>query len=285
MATALSNETKGNILHSSILAAGLLYAASVVYFTQSGRTGIFDESWRKDGFCIQNKDVPYWSSFDTCFYVDVLFSAILGCLYLSWRSRPGMEYCSEYVPMIIASTVGHGLAHEAMAYNFRSGATKGYTSGQMSDALFWQTLAFCVLFWLPLLKAALPKLSYSTVAILAAVVTYGPMLFGELPVEHRFAYVQTVVTVAFHVSQLMLNSKEKQRREYWSMPLIAALPPIVTAWNEALGCNAFFRRMGGHVLYDASIIIGFIVFYMDCYRHSLMKQAAAASKSNEKKTQ
>jgi hypothetical protein len=42
--------------------------------------------------------------------------------------------------------------------------------------------------------------------------------------------------------------------------------------------------MGGHVLYDASIIIGFIVFYMDCYRHSLMEQAGAP-KSNEKKTQ
>lgn len=265
-----SSVTVGNVIHASLLGAGILYGAGVVYFTQPDRTGIVDEEWREEGFCIHNKDAPYWSSFDTCLYVDVFFSVILGVLYYFWRKLPGMEHCSEIVPMVIASTVGHGLAHGAMAHELRSGSTDGLSGQDVKDVALWKSLAFCALFWFPLLKAALQKLPNSTVAYLALVVTYAPLLAGGLPVEHRFAYVQTVVTLAFHSSQLMLDGKEKQRREYWSLPLIALLPPIVTSYNEALGCNAYFRDLGGHTLYDASIIIGFLVYYLDCYRYHVM---------------
>jgi hypothetical protein len=282
-----SYETSGNALNSIILTAGLLYAVCVVYYTQPGRHGVVDEGWKEDGFCIHNKDVPYWSSFDTCLYVDVFFSAVLGLLYLSWRkSLP--EYCSEVVPMVIASTVGHGLAHGAMAQSFRSGGDDSdgsirNTPQGLQDVPLWQSMAFCAFFWFPLLKASLAKVSYPRVAVLAVLVTYGPMLVeGGLPKEHGFAYVQTVVTLAFHTSQLLLDSKEKQRREYFSMPLIAALPPMITSWNEALGCNAYFRNLGGHVLYDASIIIGFLVYYMDCYRYHIL---LAPNSEKEKKAQ
>ena len=68
----------GDTIHVFILAASILYALTVVYFTQPGIQGVVDEHWKKDGFCIQSIDVPYWSSFDTCLYVDVFFSIILG---------------------------------------------------------------------------------------------------------------------------------------------------------------------------------------------------------------
>lgn len=267
MTPPTANEVLGNVLNVSILAAGLTYAACIVYFTQPGREGLVDEGWKEDGFCVQNKDVPYWSSFDTCLYVDFFFSAVLGLLYLSWRSLPGMEYPSRIVPMVIASTVAHGLAHGAMAQNFRNSELSGFGSQELEDVPSWKTLATCVFFWFPLLKAALQQLSNRTVAILAVVATYGPSLVGEIPVQHQFAYVQTVVTVAFHTSQLLLNSEEKQRREYVTLPLIAAIPPIVTSWNEALACTAYFRTLGGHMLYDASIILGFLAYYVDSYRY------------------
>lgn len=281
-----SYETLGNTLHSVILCAGLLYAACVVFYTQPGQHGVVDDGWKEDGFCIHKKDVPYWSSFDTCLYVDVFFSAILGLLYMCWRKNIRLpEHCSEIVPMVIASTLGHGLAHGAMAQHLRDaadGGTNNSSSPQgLEDVPLWQSLAFCFFFWFPLLKASLAKVSYSKVAVLAVVVTYGPMLMGGLPKEHAFAYVQTVVTISFHTSQLMLDSKEKERREYWTLPLIAALPPIITSWNEALGCNAYFRNLGGHVLYDASIIIGFLVYYMDCYRYHVLQDGAAPTKKEK----
>jgi hypothetical protein len=287
-----SYETLGNVLNSIILIAGILYAACVIYFTQPGRHGVVDDGWKEDGFCIHNKEVAFWSSFDTCLYVDLLFSAILGLLYLKWRTILP-EHCSQVVPMVIASTVGHGLAHGVMAQSFRSDDDTNNAPPQgLEDVPLWQSMAFCAFFWFPLLKASLPKVANALVAVLAVLVTYGPMLVGNgLPKEHGFAYVQTVVTLAFHTSQLLLDSSssktnEKQRREYFTLPLLAALPPMVASWNEALGCNAYFRDLGGHMLYDASIIIGFLVYYMDCYRHHvLVPQPSQKSSPTKKKVQ
>jgi hypothetical protein len=252
-----------------VLASSLLYASAVVYFTHPSHStnhyGILDEAWKKDGFCIQNKDVPFWSSFDTCLYVDIIFSIVLGVMYLCWKNTPGMQTSSEIVPMVILGTLGHGFAHGAMAAKFRDGTYQVEQSEQMEIPPFWQLVMFIVLFWFPLLKASMPKLDNVSVLVLSVVVTYGPILAGGLKKELGFAYIQTILSMAFHFSQLTLPPNEKQRREYMTLP-VAALPPVLVSWNEAFFCSSFFRAMGGHVLYDASIIVAYIAYYLDCHR-------------------
>lgn len=250
----------GDIINVFVLAVSLVYAWTVVYFTQPGIQGVVDEEWKKDGFCIQNVDVPFWSSFDTCLYVDIFFSAILGVMYLAWRNIPGMETSSIPVPSVIAATLGHGIAHGAMAVGLRDGSYHQQIDDEEAPPM-WKIMVFCAVFWFPLLKASLPKLKNTEVAFLAVIVTYG---MGFVKKELGFAYVQTIVNVAFHASQLMLTTDEKNRREYVTMPLAGVLP-IVVAWNEILFCDSYFRSAGGHVLYDASIIVSFIVFYLNCY--------------------
>uniref|UniRef100_A0A6U9YK88 Uncharacterized protein n=1 Tax=Pseudo-nitzschia australis TaxID=44445 RepID=A0A6U9YK88_9STRA len=260
-------KVQGDAIHAFILVASIAYAFTVVYFTQpdSEYANVVDEHWKKDGFCIQNKDVPYWSSFDTCLYIDVFFSAVLGAAYLAWKEIPGMETSSAIVPSVIASTVGHGIAHGMMATAFRDGTNQEVDDDNegLPVASPWFLLAFCAFFWFPLLKAAMPKLGSHYVLICAAISTYGHTLAKK---EFGFGYVQTVVNVAFSLSQLMLPLDKKNDREYVTMPFTCGILPIVVAWNEALFCDAFFRSMGGHALYDASIILSFLVFYVDCYR-------------------
>mmetsp|Transcript_12552 Transcript_12552/g.23455 ORF Transcript_12552/g.23455 Transcript_12552/m.23455 type:complete len:298 (-) Transcript_12552:137-1030(-) len=275
----------GDVANTFVLSASVLYAAVVIFFTQPGKSGVLDVEWKKDGFCVQNKDVPFLSSFDTCLYVDILLSIVLGGMYYAWKDKPGMASSSEIVPMVILGTLGHGLAHGAMAVKLRDGTYGTDSTTMEGDEIppLWQLLLFCALFWFPLLKASMPKLSSYAVAALAWAVTYGPVLAGGLKKELGFPYTQTVLSVAFHISQLMLSTEEKQRREYMTLPITAMLP-VLTAWNEALFCTAYFRSAGGHVLYDASIVISFIVFYVDSYRANVMVSATSPVGSKQKTT-
>merc|ERR1712224_703847 len=126
----------------------------------------------------------------------------------------------------------------------------------------------------PLLQASMPKMKKRHVLLVAGAAVY---LMQGLKKELSFGYVQTVLSIAFHVSQLCFGTlEEKHQREYMTMPLSAILP-IITAWNELLFCSAYFKSAGGHVLYDASIIISYIVFYMDCYQYHVLRSTATAA--------
>mmetsp|Transcript_23742 Transcript_23742/g.51307 ORF Transcript_23742/g.51307 Transcript_23742/m.51307 type:complete len:334 (-) Transcript_23742:93-1094(-) len=258
----------GNVLNASILLASLLYVAVVIHFTQPGKRGVLDNEWKEDGFCIHNKEVPYWSSFDTCLYVDVFFSAVLGILYWKWRESPGMKAPSKNILMIIMGTLGHGIAHGVEAIKFRDGR---YEEEKALEDVETPSFSFLVLFWaffwFPLLKATMGNINSFKVAMIAVAVNWGPGFAGGLKKELGFPYVQTVINVAFHLSQLALSSKEKQQREYMMLSLVNLIPCLVS-WNEALFCSSYFKSAGGHVWYDASIIISYIVFYVDGYRVS-----------------
>jgi len=276
-----SYASRGDVANVASVVLAIGYAVCVVYYTQPGRSGVLDETWKGDGFCIHNKNVPYWSSFDTCLYVDTVFSALLGVLYLKWKDAPGMKSASAMVPYVILGTLGHGFAHGAMATKFRDGGDGDAASADNDEGAglatdrpeLWKIVGFAALFWFPLLKASLMSVSSAKVALLSAVVTYGSLWIRDV---YGFAYVNTVLSIAFHLSQLLLDREEKQNRQYLTLPLFVAIPPLLTAWNEALFCDAYFKTAGGHVLYDASIILCFIAYYVDAYYWNNRSEASSS---------
>lgn len=266
-----THKLRGDITNTFVLVGTLVYLFVVVYFTLPGAQGVVDEHWKEDGFCIQNMDVPYWSSFDTCLYVDVTFSFIIAALYFRWKDIPGMEKVNAIVPAVIASTLGHGAAHGAMATGFRDGSyQENKDSNTVPEPVLWQQVAFCAMFWFPLLKGVNQKMSNFYLAILAVMATYGNYF---VKTELGFPYVQTVINVSFHISQLMLPLDEKSSRFYMRIPLANVLPLLV-AWSEALFCDAFFRAAGGHMLYDASIVVSFLALYITEYNYYSSKPLA-----------
>ena len=275
MASIPSNHYKlvGDVINTLVLVGSLAYLLVAVRFTLPGAEGVVDEHWKKDGFCIQNSDVPYWSSFDTCLYVDVVFSVIIGIMYLSWKDVPGMEVSSSSVPSLIVSTLGHGIAHGGMALKLRDGSYQ--QQQQLPDVPLWQKLAMCGIFWFPLLKASLPKMNSHHVVAISAIAMYGS---GFVKKELGFPYVQTIVVSAFQASQLMLTPEEKSIREYMmsSLPIV---PTIVVAWSEMLFCDSFFRSIGGHLLYDASIVLSFTVYYLESYLFSTKSRSKNLTKT------
>ena len=274
-----SNRLAGDIVNVIVLVCCLTFAWTVVYYTQRDQETtpliVIDEEWKMDGFCVQNRDVPYWSSFDTCLYVDVIFAGALYMMYWRWKDIPGMEHSSEIVPGVVYGTIGHGIAHGVMAIRLRSEDDGGDGANNNNDdasedasysvKMLWQTAVFCALFWYPLLRSSMPRAKPWQIASIAVVAAYGPQLLSAtggagLKKELGFSYVQTIIISSAIASQLMLPVEEKRRREYFTLSLTAVLP-ILVAWNEVLFCDKYLRSMGGHTLYDAAIILSTIAFY------------------------
>jgi len=196
--------------------------------------------------------------------VDAFFSAVLAWMWYRWRNVQGMSKASELVPFVVLGTLGHGFAHGMKAVKFRTGKIEEEDGTERS---LWQYVVFCAIFWFPLLKASLYNaMNNRIVALLTVVVCAAGFKLRD---EYGFTYVQTVLAMAYHISQLLLPRKEKEQhaREYLMLPVVTGVPPLITAWNEALFCETYFKAAGGHMLYDASIILGFIAYYLDSYRY------------------
>ena len=258
----------GNIFNVCVLSLSMLYTTCVVIYTQNGRTGVLDDEWKVEGFCIQNRTIPYWSSHETSTYVDFIFCAILGFLYYNWHTLKGMEFVNQFIPMGIVGTIGHGVAHWIIAIKMRQKDMNDSDEQHIiiaNEETHLQTILFCTFFWFPLLKASIPKSSVYHAYILAIAVAY--VQRNYLAEVYGFTYIQTILSISAHVSQLVLSTKEKNCRCYMTMPIIAALPAVIISILEATSCNMFFKSMGGHVWFDACIIVGLILYYVDAYIH------------------
>ena len=275
----------GNIYNVSVLSLSLLYAGCVIYDTtknqkgddSNGGSSILDDEWKKEGFCIANRDVKYWSSHETSFYVDVVFCVLIGYMYYCWKDRKGMEFANQFIPMGLLGTSGHGVAHWIIASKMREKDESGSGDEDFltNETTRMQHVLFVSFFWFPLLKASISKASAFHIYILAIAVQY---FQSKLHDRYGFTYIQTVLSIASHTSQLMLPLKEKQCRSYMMFPVLGALPAIVCAINEAMNCQLFYKALGGHVLFDASIVVGISLYYIDCYVHS-----TSSTISNDKK--
>mmetsp|Transcript_7669 Transcript_7669/g.11621 ORF Transcript_7669/g.11621 Transcript_7669/m.11621 type:complete len:283 (+) Transcript_7669:220-1068(+) len=272
----ISFRKAGDIANAIVLTLAIAYAACVVLWIDRERDGkrrsFFDEQWKQEGFCIQHKNIPFWSSFDTCMYVDTFFSICLGILYRCWKDHPGMQTSSDLVPFVIIGTLAHGFAHEYEAFMWRQqqqqqqtnlleGATTITT--EEPEPTLLGNIIFCIVFWFPLLKASLIHVHSKFVAIMSICVTFGMTYMEE---RYVFTYIQSVLLIASHTNQLMLplEEKDKSSYEYMVLPLMSALPIVLTGWVEAIYCTAFYQSLGGHVLYDACIIVSFLLYYISC---------------------
>ena len=77
-------------------------------------------------------------------------------------------------------------------------------------------MVFAAIFWFALLKASMLKVPSWQVAILAGVVMYLGTFLKE---QHGFARVQTILSMVFHTSQLVLPPKKKECRAYLLLPI------------------------------------------------------------------
>jgi hypothetical protein len=276
---------QGNLWHILTLCLSFSFAVSVVLFADS--TGavddvVFDEEWKKNGFCISNPDSPFWTSHDLAFYIDVAFSTLFLGLWFAWRTLPQNQgMYSGRAPEFIAATLAHGAAHGGIAHMLRQGpAGSGEdAAGQADEAgkkdtttTITTTTVYHVfilgMFWVTMLYAILPKVKLLAIASLALAVSYFQSTLGE---QYGFTYVQTVLMTCFSIHEL--TQTDKNNREYARYPLMVGLPTVICGWIESLHCTAFYQSIGGHVWYDGTIAVTQILFYIHCYLHGTISKS------------
>lgn len=249
----------GDLTHFFCLANTALFACAVVLYNETDL--VFDPSWRQDGFCVSNKDIPFWNSHDLSLYADTVGAAVLGLLYFLLNDTPGMEIANEFVKVntvgIFAHGVGHGTVSKAMRDD--KAATISGDSTAPNDfqfAVFFPL--FC--FWIGLLKASMPKKSFKIITPMALIAN---VMLALLPPQYNFTFVQTVLVFAFSLDQVMRPVEDKTA-QYALYPLIVGCPLSMIAWIETTQCSKFVMGLGGHLIYDGYIVISSIFFYLLC---------------------
>mmetsp|Transcript_8059 Transcript_8059/g.11610 ORF Transcript_8059/g.11610 Transcript_8059/m.11610 type:complete len:296 (-) Transcript_8059:544-1431(-) len=265
---AINNSKQiGNMAHIAILANTAIFACAVVLNSKKGSV-LFDDIWIPDGFCVSNKDVPYWNSHDLCLYFDTIGSIVTGILYLMLKDVPGMGPANDLVKFNVFGIFAHGLAHGSISQAIRDGTLPENTSALLDEmANDWtaleafKRLAPLLIFWMGLLKASMPATSLKIITPLTVVTTILNML---VPAQFAFTFVQTILLFAFSLNQLMRPLEEKTVA-YARYPLYVGLPLSFIGWLESTQCENFVIKYGGHLLYDAYIPLAMITFYVVCY--------------------
>ena len=260
----------GNFFHAVNILNTIIYVTTVIIFASSSTTissgissisngtSILDSEWLKDGFCVTNKEMPYWTTHDLCLYADTILSIILVIIYLALRNTPGMEAANNYLIWNIPSILGHGFAHGGFAKVIRDGSNSDeedrltrLLGGDPKDILIFFILP-TLIFWAPLLKAVMNNMKLQKIIPFAFIASAAGI---PLPRQFDFVYVQTVVSLAFSANELSRPKGDKTTFEYALFSFFIIFPGLI-AWVECTLCsNSAMEMLGGHLIFDASIAL------------------------------
>jgi hypothetical protein len=252
----------GDAVHLASLLNVLAFAVAVAC-----ECPFFDREWKREGFCIANANTPYWTSHDLCLYADVVLAAAMTVVYRSLRDTSHKE-TNELIERNIAGMLVHGLGHGLIAKALRDdvvpthyNATGWEAINMMSamDALRIK-LPF-VLFFLVLLKSAMPNASWRTILRCTVLSSVCWLFFTT---QFGFTYIQTVLFMAFELNQLWRPEREKGF-VYAAYPVLVGIPIGTVGWIESLQCSNGVMDLGGHLIYDISIPVCLAVFYLVCW--------------------
>jgi len=276
----------GNAAHVLTLISTVSFAWAVAtkFHDEPPEANVFDSSWRENGFCVTNVDVPYWNSHDACLYFDTVAGIVLAVVYWFLSSAPGMELANGQMKMGIPGIVAHGLGHGAVGAAMRTGQglpddpyeTGFATYRNMESTALLASQVTNVVFWLCLLKASMPNVKNGWI-VLASAASIAAQLF--VPQIFGFTYVQTVLMIAFSVNQLLRDVSEKDFH-YALYPAMVGFPLTLIGWMESTQCTSFVKdSLYGHLAYDGYIPLSMLGWYLACY----LKASAAAKTSSTKK--
>jgi hypothetical protein len=312
------SHTIGNVGHCIAVASIALYAVAQLPATPwsaAARASLFDPAWGRYGFCINYPDRPYWNSHVVCFYVDTVMTVVLAiisyfCIYRG-RTKTGDTVSQDsveairksYIDRILTDNIPglffHGVAHLDIGSKFykeeyeawyvswqpTTGATTSGMKSNWSMLLvlnsnssigFWASLIGIFIFYAAFLSSAFAAYSRTIVAVVIVLAWVGHLW---VPYMLGFAYVQTVLLLAFSFRELTLPKNIKRNNAAYAIhPWIMTIPLSAVSWIESTQCSAFVRDyLYGHAFYDAFIPLSVIVWYLFLYHGCNFKTA-----SNEK---
>lgn len=262
-----SFSTIGDYAHIFSIIVTLSFALSVAFFSQSN---FFDSEWQRDGFCITNANVPYWTSHDVCLYVDAIMSLVVVLMYLVLHHKPGTDGVSAVIIGNTFGILGHGMGHGFMALRRRGGEVESTGTRPLhlygddyKKAIFYIPLH--VIFWLAILKGLMHQFNTKQLAMTALV---AKLVCTFVYHQFQFAYGQTVIMGAVSLNEIMRPTKEKETFKYAIFSIGLGAPVTLVGWLESTKCSSpLLQALQGHVIYDAYIPIAMLVLYFISYKN------------------
>lgn len=263
---------RGNIVHAVTVLNTIVFCIAVMFFKDN--TSLFDKAWAKDGFCISNPDIPYWSSHDLCLYADFILASVCGIAYLILRKEDGMQQANELFFLNIFGVAAHGMGHGAIGAGMRDEKSQIFIDtdlpylsaishkpwGAILQHLF-RDQGFFLVFWLVLLKASMPQSPMRFILPLSILSWFSGL---SLRRSFSFTFVQTVLLIAFSCNQIYRPKSEKGFA-YSIYGLLVSFPVGIIGWMESIMCSSTIVHLGGHLCYDAYIPLSSLAFYLTCY--------------------
>ena len=192
-----------------------------------------------------------------CFYSDTVCAVLL--TLLAWRYGPSLSK-SAMGPVATAAggVFGHGLAHLGLWFE---------AFGQPKESVEWYTqlhpakrtfqVVFLAGFFFALLRSA-PSVGNKAAAIYAF--PHGLIGTQFVPTRFQFTYVQTVLLWVAAGHDLLRPAASKD--VYYDLSSVLITIPVgLVSWIEALACDGFLVKYGGHVYYDTIIPVSMFVYY------------------------
>lgn len=251
-----------------------VYSLVVCSDVATGGAHFTSSTWYSEGFCVFRGGG--YTSHNLCFYADLTvgITAALLNFVLIFRAKDKALRTGCIVNFVSALfSVLHGLAH--LALDAASGKAHNSMYPHTSTwPEFAQNYAFAFTFLgIGPFVGTLFGLPLSPCILVHAVSSYAYLF---VPTQFGFGATQLFINMWYCLSRLTIcgcqgeDAISSRVDHGWFASSVGnmLLMPIVFA--EAFGCELFFMRIGGHVLYDGAILViiavNTVVLFRQC-RH------------------
>jgi len=256
---ARSSPRVGDLANAFVLINTAAFLCAVIA-NNAGLVDWLSPSFNSEGFCVygrglQSRLLPHvpLQSHILCFFVDTGTAVILA--WLAQRHRAMTGYST--VKAAAAGVLGHGIAHLAL-FLTSADAPLDQPAGYLADMAPAERLgrwAGLASFFFVLLRSAagVPDAHAALWATL-----HGAVLTLLVPSRFGFTYVQTALLWVAAAYDMRRADKDF----FYDLAAVVVHVPVgLVAWAEALGCESFFKQIGGHVWYDATIPLSLFTYY------------------------
>lgn len=245
----------GDYIHRSVIFLQFIFLYGMF------SNNIFSKSFIEDGFCISNKDKHFlYQSHALSFYSDTFFAGILYLMYKYLKVHDDELNNAKLLKPIkenINAILLHGFGHLNYALRPRPAGQVAYYYTFDTKPKRIMSILVMYNFWFYLIKAA--YLNGTAHAVRGAALTNTILLNFFISKSYSFTYVQTILMLIASISEL--NSTDKD--EYYNIKsVIVHLPLTFVGLIEAIYCDSFIKKYGGHLIYDSTIPISLIIYHM-----------------------